>query len=294
MLVDSGFYPQWKQLNDLFNIHRITEFDVPTVMKLVNGFLQRALPFEQKHRFYDILFEKLETVPDISRLARHDELQANLERFFVIVAYLFKHSPPHSSGHWLFISEVPDRTIKVRTYVQIVEHKRQDFPELNNPPELLEGDVAICDSIHSFVQCLDPSALIIGAQDDSGLELAVKIKLFQQANVSGKLVDWNRVNVPVIGSKFRESCQSVCASQAASFPKKILQSIVEIVDKFNLEKTHAIRTGKGGNNPQQKRGSHQAQRHDIDHSFRLHYWKKDRGMIELASVNYHNDVKIPK
>jgi hypothetical protein len=48
--------------------------------------------------------------------------------------------------------------------------------------------------------------------------------------------------------------------------------------------------GKGGNEPQHKRG--QAWRRDIDYEY--HYWECDDGSVEFASVVTHNDFSIPE
>jgi hypothetical protein len=61
-----------------------------------------------------------------------------------------------------------------------------------------------------------------------------------------------------------------------------------------LAAVHALRAGKGGNNPKWTRGKDNAQRRDIDTEFHLHYWKCADGTIELASVVRHNDFSIPE
>jgi hypothetical protein len=52
--------------------------------------------------------------------------------------------------------------------------------------------------------------------------------------------------------------------------------------------------GKGGNEPQQKRGQDKAWRRDIDYEYHLHYWECDDGSVEFASVVTHNDFSIPE
>ena len=96
-----------------------------------------------------------------------------------------------------------------------------------------------------------------------------------------------------IGSKFRELCQRACADQGGSVPRKILRSIMETITARNLVAVHALRTGRGGNDPQRSRGSDKAQRRDIDRDFHLHYWECADRSVELASVVHHNEFSIP-
>ncbi|HCF1401505.1 TPA: hypothetical protein NH837_005773, partial [Pseudomonas aeruginosa] len=161
------------------------------------------------------------------------------------------------------------------------------------PPEFFEGDVLVCDDFRGLIDCLDESAILVGASDDLGIELAVRIALFKNEIAQGDSPDWGGVIVPAIGARFRELCQQVCADQGDSVPPKILRSIVETIKGHNLPAVHALRTGPGGNDPQRMRGSDKAQRRDIDREFHLHYWECADGTVELASVVYHNDFSIP-
>jgi hypothetical protein len=161
------------------------------------------------------------------------------------------------------------------------------------PPKFFEGDVLVCDDFRGLIECLDETAILVGASDDLGIELAVRIALFKYDIAHGDSLDWGGMIVPAIGSKFRELCQQVCADQGDSVPPKILRSIVENIKGHNLPAVHALRTGPGGNDPQRMRGSDKAQRRDIDREFHLHYWECADGTVELASVVYHNDFSIP-
>ena len=152
----------------------------------------------------------------------------------------------------------------------------------------------VCDDFRGLIECLDESVILVGASDDLGVELAVRIALFKHDIAQGGFPDWSGVVVPTIGSSFRELCQRICADQGDAVPPKILRSIVETVKGSNLPAVHALRTGTGGNDPQRMRGSDKAQRRDIDREFHLHYWECGDGTIELASVVYHNDFTIPE
>lgn len=293
LFIEHGYFPQWEQLHNLFHVHRVVEYDVNTVTKHVNDLLNRALSFEESFRITDVLQENFETTPDISTLTRQDDLQADLKRCITLIAHLRKYCSLSYGGHSFFVSKATCQEIFVRTEIQFLKHDREEIPDLSDESQTFEGDVEICDNFEKFITCLDESAILKGATDDAALKLAVQVKLFKYAKEKGESVDWDRMSVPEIGSKFRELCQVICNAQKDLLPEKILQSIVYTVHGQKLRDVHVLRTGLGGNDPPKTRRSDIAQRRKIDQFYRLHYWAMDGGVIELASVNAHDDFKIP-
>lgn len=293
VLIDEELFPLRNHLRELFNRHGIVEYSPNDVATIVEKLLSLTPSFETYYRVKDLLSEHLETDPDVIRLSTHDGLQSDLARCITLIAILRKHCSQPLGGHSLILREVPKQVIQVRAQVHVLEHTRDDIPELPCPPEFFEGDVLVCDDFRGLIDCLDESAILVGATDDLGIELAVRITLFKNAISQGDSPDWGGVIVPAIGSKFRELCQQVCSDQGDSIPPKILRSIVETINGHNLPAVHALRTGPGGNDPQRMRGSDKAQRRDIDREFHLHYWECAGEKIELASVVYHNDFSIP-
>ena len=292
-LIDEDLFPLRNHLRELFNKHRIVEYSVNDIATVAEKLLSLTPSFETYYRVKDVLSEHLETDPDVIQLTTHNGLQSDLARCITLIAVLRKHCFQPLGGHSLILREAPKQVVKVRAQIYEFEHARDDIPTLPCPPEFFEGDVLVCDDFHGLIECLDESAILVGASDDLGIELAIRIALFKYAIAQGEAPDWSGVLVPTIGSKFRVLCQQVCADQGNSVLRKILRSIVEAVKGHNLPAAHALRTGSGGQDPQRMRGSDKAQRRDIDKEFHLHYWECADGAVELASVVYHNDFSIP-
>lgn len=292
-LFADGLYPLRDQLRELFTAQGIVEYDFNTVARITNQLLAITPSFETYYRVKDVLSEHLETDPDVIRLTTHEGLQSDLARCITLIAVLRKHCSQPMGGHSLILREVPKQVIQVRVQIYELQHSRDDIPALPSPPDLFEGDVLVCDDFRGFIECLDESIILVGASDDIGVELAVRIALFKHDIAQAGFQDWSGVVVPTIGSNFRELCQRVCADQGDAMPPKILRSIVETVKSINLPAVHALRTGTGGNNSQRMRGPDKAQRRDIDREFHLHYWECADGTVELASVVYHDDFTIP-
>ena len=294
ILVTNEIYPFREKLQALFDAHGIREYDVNTVDTIVARLLTRTPFFETYYQVEDVLCDRPEIDPDIIHLTTHDSLQSDLVRCVTLIAILRKHCSLPLGGHLLILREAPKQVIQVRAQIHDVEHTRKDIPPLPCPPEFFEGDILVCDDFRGLIECLDEVTILIGASDDLGIELAIRIALFKHSLAQGKEPDWGNALIPSIGSKFRVSLQQCCVDQGDSLPPKILRSIVETISGQNLQAVHAIRRDSGGNSQQLLRGLDKAQRRDIDREFRLHYWECKNGTIELALVAYHHDFSIPK
>lgn len=293
VLIDEDLFPLRNHLCKLFNRHGIVEYSVNDIATIAEKLLSITPSFETYYQIKDVLSEHLETDPDVIRLTTHDGLQSDLARCITLIAVLRKHCSQPLGGHSLILREAPRQVVQVRAQIHEIEHTRDDIPTLPCPPEFFEGDVLVCDDFHGLIECLDESAILVGASDNLGIELAIQVALFKYAIAQGDAPDWSGMLVPTIGTRFQVLCQQVCTDQGDSVPPKILRSIVETIKGHNLSAVHALRTGPGGNDPQRMRGSDKAQRRDIDREFHLHYWECADGTVELASVVYHNDFSIP-
>ena len=69
--------------------------------------------------------------------------------------------------------------------------------------------------------------------------------------------------------------------------RSTIQSVTDAVTEQNMAKVHAIRTGKGGNDPQLMINDYGAQRRDITTSIKLAYWKKGRE-LKFANMREHD------
>lgn len=293
-LIADELYPLREHLSKLFNAHGIVQYDVNTVARITEKLLKSTPSFEIYYRVKEILYECLATEPDVINLTVHDCLRSDLVRCIILIAVLRKYCSQPLGGHSLVLRKAPKQVVQVRAQIHDLEHNRDDIPYLPCPPEFFEGDVQVCDDFRGLIECLDESAIFVDTSDDLGIELSIRIASFKQALSQSEEPEWETIQIPIIGSAFRKTCQQCCNNTGDSLPPKILRSIIETIEGQNTSAVHALRTGRGGNNPQRMRGSDKAQRRDIDQEFRLHYWDCADGRIELASVVYHNDFSIPE
>lgn len=103
-----------------------------------------------------------------------------------------------------------------------------------------------------------------------------------------------------IGASFFKSLERLGEVQ---YWKKTVQACALILAGSLNQKAaadpHPLRTGGGANDPQRKRPSDEARafrayiEQKTPSARRLHYWQLQDGSIEFASVNVHDDMKIP-
>jgi hypothetical protein len=292
-LFADGLYPLRDNLKKLFAANGIVEYDVNTVARVVDTLLQLTPSFETYFRIRDVLAEELSTNPDILRLSAGDKLQSDLARCVILIAILRQHCREPIRDHSLILRHAPKQVVNVRAIIHEIDHDRNDLSALPIHPEVFEGNVLICDDFRGLIECLDESSILVSSTDNVGLETAICIALYKSRLGRGEDPDWDDVRGLQIGLSFFETLRMSCAGQASSFPAKVLRAIVETLDGENLAAVHALRTGPGGDDPQQMRGADGAMRRDIDYESHLHYWQCDDGKVELASVVRHNDFTIP-
>ena len=294
-LLDDGLYPFYNNLRKLFASNGIVEYDVNTVHIVIDKLLQQCEPsFDAYFRVRDVLTEKLSIDPDILRLSASDKLQSDLARCLILIAILRGYCQSPILEHFLILRHAPSQIVQVRALVHDLEHDRDDLNAIPKPPKLFEGDVSVCDDFRGLIICLDESEIFRNATDDFGIEIAIRIALYKSRIERQQDPDWEEIPNLRIGRLFHQTAKDICSNQADSFPKQVLRAIVETLEKTSLSAVHALRTGSGGDNPQQMRGKDKAQRRNIDDGYRLHYWQCEGGMIELASIVPHDNVSIPK
>lgn len=294
VLDDEKLYPLRPKLKSLFDEYGVVEYDVNTVGRIVDRFLSLSPSFQSHCGISFVLTQSVTTTPDIISPTAHAGLRSDLECCVISIAVLRKHCHQPPAGHSLVIRAAPRPVVKVRAQIHGIDHKRKDLPSLPSPPDYFEGEVLVCDSFCALLECLDESAVLLAAKDIPEVELAIRIALFKANLAQGRINNWSKMTLPVIGSHFLETCQKCCNNRGPTLSTRILRAIVETMNGQNMNADHALRTGKGGGNRQLKRGSDKAQRRDVDEEFHLHYWDCSNGSKELASVVYHNDFSIPE
>ncbi len=293
-LVENGFYPLRNVLNEIFRSQGIIEFSVNDICRLTDHLLSITPSFEEHYKIEDIYYENFSSDSEILQQLRSSIIQSNLIRSIGLIAILRKYCPSIFVNHSVVFWKAPNQEINVRLQIHDIEHYRTDIPELPKPPDYLESNVVACRDFRGLIKQINPSLILINAQNDEEVNLAIQIALNQESINNDEEPNWGGLTNLKIGWKFHDSVRDCLRDQAESLAQKVLRAIVETVRFTNMSAVHRIRVAKAGGSPNLMRNSDKAQRRDIDYEFHLHYWEGENGAIELASVVYHNDFSIPK
>lgn len=294
-LHQEGLYPLRDRLRILFVAHGIVEYDVNTVARVVDTLLQLTPSFETYFKVHDVLADPISTTPDILQLCTGPLLQFDLARCIVLIAILRRHCREPVSDHSLILRHAPRQVITVRALVHDLEHERDDLHDIPMSPEVFEGDVLVCDDFRGLIECLDESAILLKANDEVGIETAIRIAVYKSRLARKAAPEWDDIPPHRIGQEFRSSFQGIHTT--LQLAARLLRAIVETLEQANMPATHWLRIGPGGDDPQRVREIDQAKawRRDIDQEHHLHYWSCEDGTVELASVSFpHNDFTIPE
>lgn len=294
-LFADGLYPLRDQLKRLFAANGIVQYDANTVASVVDRLLQLTPSFETYFRIRDVLADDLTTEPDVLRLCSGTRMQSDLARCIVLIAILRRHCHEPVEDHSLILRSAPGKSVRVRALIQLLDHDRDDLSAPPEPPEYFDGEVLVCDNFRGLIDCLDEATILLRATDDIGVATAVRIAVYKSRLARNVEPDWDGVPTFRIGQEFLASFHDLDPTHKLS--GNVLDAIVQTLEGLNMDGTHWLRTGKGGDNPQRirDRDGAGAWRRDIDSEHHLHYWACDGNVAELASVSFpHDDFTIPE
>jgi hypothetical protein len=295
VLFEDGVYPVRDQLRQCFAHHGISQFSVNDVATVVNKLLQHTPSFETYYRVREALCENFSTSPDVMQFCTGQGLQTDLARCILLLAILRSHCREDILQNALILKYCPNRIIQIRALVHEIDHDRSGWaPDIPAPPEYFEGDVLACDDFLGLLACIEETAVLTGATDSDGVEIAIRVRLYKSRLARHEDPDWDNVAGMSMGSHFEDSILQCCQDADPGFADRALRAICEAIDKRSLRSIHPLRTGPGGNAPQRRRSFDNAKawRRDIDHEYHLHYWDLPDGSIELATVGIHSDYAI--
>ena len=296
VLFSSGLFPGNDELSRLLISNEINEYSSRDIFKVILKLLSIQPYFECNYRISNFESGTIETDPSVSEIIDSSILQNELLKSATLIAILNKHCSNFLGQHWLFLRKAPKGTIQVRAEIKNIEHDRDDVTDIAISPIFFNGNAFICDEISELIKTIDACSELANANDKDSLLFSIRVALFKSQfnDTQCQRYCWDEIKGPKIGPEFLKRCKKICEDRESSMPSKILDAIIETVNRTNLSCVHALRTGEGASDTQRKRGKDKAWRRDVDDEIHLHYWKCGNGEIELASVNYHNDFTIPE
>jgi hypothetical protein len=295
VLAGCDLYPIRPRLKELLHQAAIFEYDANTVAVLAETILNRSAKIEDLLGISDILVDDLTIDPDYFASHSTGTLRNEAQRCAAVVSIGSRYfDEPSLRCHAIAIRATDiGAAVRVRGIILEIAHSRADLGALPMAPAYFEGSTVVCSGFHQLLMALDEVNILRWATKGSHVATAVKVGLYKRFAAKGNTLPWEDLPGFEIGHEFFASLQMHHVESGSGLAEKLCRSMIETVCRENLAATHALRTGLGGNNPQQMRGKDTAWRRDVDYEYHLHYWECATGAVELAVLVVHNDSSIP-
>ena len=292
LLLVANCYPVYPSLRDGLQRAGLGEIYQPgDVVRLVDQLLREANPIEDTVGVNAVIADPLNVTTPMEYVG--DGAQRELQDYhYLTLAIGFYLGTLRPDLIWAVgrTKSANGRAAESSTMIKVVGTIRDI--ELSDE----EATVSIPLTIEVFIPCgASCKQLCIGldlhklSQDltESSLVELITVALSQSPNAdtSRSKLNWT------VGSSFYESVVKLNLQNNPAIFRALLAACTSTICATEMSKTHALRTGPGGNNPQIKKDGACAWRRDIDREFHLHYWSRGES-YEFASCVVHNNFSI--
>lgn len=288
VLHEVGSYPFRASLSEALAICT-EDFDVQVedVNRLANFLLERSDLIEDLGDFRDLAVADCSVTPALdSEIA--PRLFAQLARMVALVALSKNNLGPGVENMFLatgLCKEERDE-LSFKINVDLAERHDSSIAELTEP-------VSITFPLHSgtteYLKALNLSVLVQHGTAEAVIDSCVAYAAREDAEPVARAEVLS--GILTIGKDFISSASRLGFLHEPGKIQKLLRACGDILLGRNLGKSHHLRAGHGGNDPQRMRGEFGAWRHDLDDEFHLHYWRSG-DFLEFANVVVHNDFDI--
>ena len=263
-----------KRIFQTFDGHKIDSSDPETLLKSALELLSRLPKF---HSHHDILVEasSVSTDPNVFALAIGEDHEFNMKECVASIAVLNKIYSDDVPRNIMLLGSAPAPMVEVTSGIVFATSDTYDTSSVSQPGKI-KSVVQVCDDEVGFmkhIDCIDARRILLDADTVEGIELSVRVALFQRDSKMKDIDDWKSIPVPIIGARFPAECNKVLRSNRVPCGK-LLDTLVEIASGG------VIRSG-----PIQSTrpvGDLQPRRKRIGSSHRLHFWERSGKEIEVA------------
>jgi len=185
-----------------------------------------------------------------------------------------------------------EELFRVVATVHVLEHNRSDIPADLTFPVALKAEVPACYRPEEFLLRLDPAAILKNAANTDQAVFAFRLALFASRMTRKAPCSWTDDPPCVYHPDFWPSVSSLLDG-SDQLPRVLLESMIEVIERSNLRKTHALRTSRAGNAPAREAFGFKAMRHDVTSDHHLHYWELGTPGVEFSRLAFpHDDFSI--
>jgi len=295
VLMSCGMYPMRPQLSAVLSQAGVYEYDANTVAVLAETILGRAATIEDAIGISYVLCNDVTLTPDVFVDRAPAELKEDANRCAIVLSVANRFAnEPLLRGHAIAIRTADVGTaVQIRGLIEDIDHTRDDLGGLPLTPNYFEGSILACSTFHHFIMSLDETEILRTAADERTVAAVIRVAIYKRYVSRGSPSPWHDLPRFSLGTQFFSTLRQHQVMSGSGLAERVVRSIVETVCHDKLDATHALRVGKGANDPQRKRGDDLSWRRDVDHEYHLHYWECATGITELAALVVHNDFSIP-
>jgi hypothetical protein len=291
VLDEAGAYPEWDEVKQALLRLNIEHISPKDILSVAGYLLDRPVPLEDKLHLRDILLDDISCNPSQHLDSRPASFVDCYHRLSALACLVRRSEPLNEHAEVLITSGLDTDPLGTEVNVHVLECTfTQDATKFSLPCDA-HGHFSCCATKHSVYLSLDPVAIWLACDNAQGYLKALEICIYQTAPVSGEATNssWT------LGRQFLQTASTLGFLKDPAKAEILLRACAETALSLKMPDTHALRTGRGGGDPQRKRGRDKAKawRRDIDRQYHLHYWETPNGP-EFASVVVHNDFAIPE
>ena len=289
VLYNNSYYPTGDSLKPLLEKYRINHIQYGDVERIIVKMLNKSKMIESL--FDEPLMDmKSQTVkqpvnmqPNVKRPEQlHNELLGLLWNVF-----LAHEMGGHDEKSFVVIT-------KGISDIVSVEYEYEEYEEADGDIIINErkgtSEVNCKGSLDDFLKD-DATPFLVWktAERKDDLDLGIRIALFQSNGEPNMANVYKNYKFIIQNSFYDDFCEGHYQSKDSDI-RSTIQAVTDAVLENNLQKMHAIRIGKHGNDPQLTKNGYNAQRRDITTSIKLAYWKKGRE-FKIANMKEHDFVE---
>ncbi len=282
ILCSNSYYPLADTLKPLMEKYGIDFIQYGDVNRIIDKMLNKAKSVESLYSGLSGMKKRTfhRPISEISKVMRPREMDDGLQNLLWHIFMAHKLGG-HDEKAFVILTKGVSDNVSVDYEYEVLDE--------NDGVQVKSGaSVVNCkSSLEDFLNdAQTPFLLWKTAEQKDDLDLGVKVSV---AQLNGK-ADVKRIcsvfNFTIQNSFYDDYCNGhyQCKDQDV---RSAIQAVTDAVTDQNLRQTHAIRTGKKGNDPQLVLNGYGALRREITTSIKLAYWKKGC-VYKIANMREHD------
>lgn len=295
VLTETDSYPPWKDVERAMNYLNLQDEIQPSdIFYVMNELFKKGTAVEDKLGIEEILTDNYQCVPSYHYSDRPRPFIENYEDFTSKICFRCHLNGLQNGTPYFLTANLKNEDESVCVKTEILDC---DFVLPDHAPEFpltVRGTFSAASNADGFRLQIDPITIWKNAEDEESYSEALEIYIHQRRHRQGD--DEKPVFPWSFGSEFITGLKGLKFLNKDEEIAKLLRTLAAAVLNENLQNTHPLRRGKGGDDPQRvrERDGAKAWPRDIDRKFHLHYWQTS-DEIEFAWAAYpHDDYYIPE